>query len=303
MKYINTTADAKINDGTVVVIGKFDGVHRGHRLLFGYARDYATKLGLKTLAFTFDRNIGRGKLITTNDERRTLIEESGMNVMVEYPFSKLVSMEACAFVREILIEKLNAKVIVAGADCGFGKNRAGNAELLKGLSGEYGYIPVIVPKITINGNVISSTYIRELIADGRIEEGNEALGYIFFLRGMVVRGNQLGRTWDFPTINILPDEDKLLPPNGVYASKVCVDGIWLPAVTNIGKKPTVDSRNEIVSVETYIFDYTGNLYDRILDVRIYNYIRPETKFDSFDELRKQISKDSQKAREYLSKLN
>lgn len=299
MIYINNSNDAKISQGTVVVMGKFDGVHLGHRFLLTKAIEHAKELGALSVAFTFDRNIGCGRLITTNQERRWLIEQFGVDVLIEYPFAEIMAMDAESFVKEILIDELNAKMIVAGSDCGFGKNRSGNAGLLLEMSKELGFEVEIVEKKAVENEIVSSTLARNYIEAGEIERANEILGYEFFVRGEVVKGNQLGRTWDFPTINMLPDEHKIMPPNGVYASQVLLDGVWRDSVTNIGRKPTVDSGNEVILAETYIFDYNGDLYGQSLDVRLYHFIRAEQKFESFDVLRRQIAKDCETAKKIL----
>ena len=295
MLLIQESKDAVMKTDTVVVMGKFDGVHLGHRLLFDRALFEAQKRQCKSVAFTFDRNLSGGRVISTPDEKRSLIEAQGIDILIEYPFTEIMSMEAETFVKEILVKRLRAKVVVAGRDCGFGKNRSGNAGLLSRLSHELGFEAVILDKVSVNNQTVSSTLARNLIENGNMEEASAILGHEFFIRGCVVFGNQLGRTWDFPTINMLPDENKIMPPNGVYASKVLLDGMWKNGVTNIGRKPTVDSHNEIISVETYIFDYDGDLYGKTLDVRLYHFIREEKRFASFEELKAQITKDCEKS--------
>ena len=299
MVLIHCSKDAVMHKDTVVVIGKFDGVHLGHRLLFDRAVVEAEKRQCQSAAFTFDRNLSGNKVISTREEKRSLIEERGMDILIEYPFTEIMSMEAEEFVREILVKRLRAKAVIAGSDCGFGKNRGGNAELLLRLSRELGFEAVILDKVIVDGQTVSSTLARGLIEEGRMEEASRILGHEFFMRGFVVKGNQLGRTWDFPTINMLLDEHKIMPPNGVYASRVLLDGIWRDSVTNIGRKPTVDSRNEVVSVETYIFDYSGNLYGQTLDVRLYHFIREEKRFESFKALKEQIGADCETTRRYF----
>lgn len=299
MLLVHGSKDAVMKTDTVVVMGKFDGVHLGHRLLFDRAVSEAEKRQCQSAAFTFDRNLGENRVISTVDEKRSLIEERGIDILVEYPFTELMSMEAEAFVKEILADRLKAKAVVAGSDCGFGKNRSGNAALLSKLSRELGFDVIILDKVTVNGQTVSSTLARSLIEQGRMEEVSAVLGHEFFMRGFVVRGNQLGRTWDFPTINMLPQENKIMPPNGVYASKVLLEGVWRNGVTNIGRKPTVDSQNEIISAETYIFDFDGDLYGKTLDVRLYHFIREEKRYTSFDELRTQIAKDCEAAEKIL----
>lgn len=302
MLLINCSRDAVMKQDTAVVIGKFDGVHLGHRLLFDRAVLEAKKRQCLSAAFTFDRNLSDSRVISTGEEKRSLIAETGIDVMIEYPFAEIMSMTAEEFVREILVKKLRAKAVVAGSDCGFGKNRSGNAALLSELSHELGYEAVILDKVLVDGQTVSSTLARRLIEEGRMEEVSAILGHEFFIRGSVILGNRLGRTWDFPTINMLPSEQKIMPPNGVYASRVSIDGVWRDSVTNIGRKPTVDIRNELISVETYIFDYNGDLYGKTLDVRLYHFIREERRFMSFDALKTQISTDCKNARSFLLNL-
>lgn len=302
MLLIHESKDAVMEADTVVVIGKFDGVHLGHRLLFDTAVKEAHKRRCKSAAFTFDRNFGENKVISTPDEKRSLIRERGIDIMIEYPFAEIMGMEAEVFVKEILVKNLRAKAVIAGSDCGFGKNRGGNAALLAELSHKLGFDAVILDKVLSDGQIVSSTFARSLIEQGRMEEASKVLGHEFFIRGCVVFGNQLGRTWDFPTINMLPPDNKLMPPNGVYASSVQLDGIWRMGVTNIGRKPTVDSCNELILAETYIFDYDGDLYGKTLDVKLHHYIREEKRFESFEELKEQIARDCETARKILNDL-
>ena len=303
MIFINDSEKIDLIKPTAVVIGKFDGVHIGHQALFNKTIEQKRKNDLFATAFTFDRNLSKNKVLTTSDERKQLAAQYGMDVLIEYPFAEIMSFSPEEFVKNILLDRLKAKVIIAGADCGFGKNRSGNAALLKQLGVQYGFDVEILDKIEINGIPVSSTYIRNLIEKGNIDEARCALGDAFLIRGLVVKGNQLGRTWNFPTINMLPAEWKMMPPNGVYASKVNIGGEWYHGVTNIGKKPTIDSNNEMISVETYIFNYSGDLYGKYLDLKLFRFIRPEEKFDSFDDLKNQIEKDSKVAKECLEMID
>lgn len=303
MLLIHESKDAVLDADTVVVIGKFDGVHLGHRLLFDTAVREAHRRACKSAAFTFDRNLGENKVISTIDEKRSLIEERGIDILIEYPFTEIMRMEAEVFVKEILVKNLRAKAVIAGSDCGFGRNRGGNAALLKELSHRLGFDAVILDKVLSDGQIVSSTFARSLIEQGRMEEASAVLGHDFFIRGCVVLGNQLGRTWDFPTINMLPPENKLMPPNGVYASSVLLDGIWRDGVTNIGRKPTVDSCNELILAETFIFDYDGDLYGKTLDVKLHHFIREEKRFESFQKLKEQIGKDCETARRILTEMS
>lgn len=303
MQYWTDSAQIELNkDKTVVVIGKFDGVHLGHQMLFRTAVAKAQELQAKSLAFTFDRNLGRSLLITTKQERKELIEQCGMDILMEYPFHEIMNLEAEQFVHDILIKQLHACMIIAGPDCGFGKNRTGNVQLLQELSSTYGFELLVMDKVKYQDSYVSSTLVRELIEQGMMEEAQKVLGHPYFITGQVVKGNQLGRTWDFPTINMLPASDKLIPPNGVYASRVFVNQEWKNSVTNIGKKPTVDSHNEMITVETYIFDFEGDLYHQNLCVKLYDFIRPEHRFESFGQLKQQIRQDNAKCRQYFEKM-
>lgn len=281
----------KINDNTVVVIGKFDGVHLGHRYLFDQAIKIGREKNYQVVAFTFDRNISGKGMLTTNCEREKLLRDLGVDILVEYPFKDIKNLDCKSFISDILVKKLKAKYIVAGSDCGFGKNRSGNANTLKEMSLQYDYETLILDKCMLNDVVVSSTHIRELIAVGDIQEANRFLGYPYYIYEEVIKGNQLGRTWDFPTINMLCDERKILPPLGVYASYVIIDGIKYYSVTDIGRKPTVDSLNEVITVETYIFDFSRELYGSRVDLFLQLFIRPEMKFENFNMLKKQIEKD------------
>jgi riboflavin kinase/FMN adenylyltransferase len=168
--------------------------------------------------------------------------------------------------------------------------------MLRELSGKYGYEVIIVEKKTYEGRDISSTFVREEIEKGNIEKANLLLGYPYFIKAEVVYGNQLGRTIGIPTMNQIPQPDKLLPPNGVYASRVIIDGTSYKGVTNIGVKPTVSGEN-VLGVETHVIDFTGDLYGRDLDVELFSYIRPEKKFSSVDSLKRQIESDIRKVTE------
>ena len=300
--------DFKIEEPTVVTIGKFDGRHKGHQKLLGCMLEYKERQGYKTGVFTFDaapaaRISGTvQKVITTNQERRNNMAKMGIDYLVEYPFtSDVVHLSAEAFVREILVGKMNAKAIVAGTDCGFGYKRSGNAELLEDLSSKYGYDLRIIVKEQDEKRDISSTYIKEELAKGHIEKANRLLGEPYSIHGTVIHGNHLGGpVLGFPTVNIIPPEEKFLPPFGVYVSRVVTDEGIFGGITNIGRKPTVET-GSFVGVETYIFNMDKDLYGTDIEVQLLNFERPEQRFDSLDQLREQLKRDQEYGLSYLDK--
>lgn len=304
MKFIDS-ADFKITEPTVVTIGKFDGRHRGHQKLLNEMLQLKEMKGYKLAVFTFSTVPGTlvygtaQTVITTNQERRNNMEKIGVDYLVEYPFTQEVShMSPQQFVKTILAGKMNAKAIVVGTDCGFGYKRAGNAALLAELAEENGYELVVVTKEREDSRDISSTYIREELAKGNIEKVNELLGQPYAIHGTVVHGNHIGgAVLGFPTANIIPPPEKLLPPFGVYVSRVSVDGQTYRGITNIGRKPTVEGENP-VGVETFIFHLDRDIYGKNIEVQLLNFERPEKKFDSLEDLKKQIDRDKEYGEAY-----
>lgn len=305
MEYITGRKDFQIEEPTVVSIGKFDGRHRGHQKLMDAMRRLAAEKGYRTAVFTFATApaaiVGEIplKVITTNEERRTNLEKSGINYLVEYPFDSQSShMDPEEFVKEILVEQMNAKVIVAGTDCGFGYKRAGNAGLLKKLAFKYGYQAEIIEKEQDCCRDISSTYVKEMLEKGEIEKANRLLGEPYSIHGIVVHGNGIGGSrLGFPTANLCPPPEKYLPAFGVYISSVTVGDKTYGGVTNIGRKPTIIGENP-VGAETFLLGYEGNLYGQYIEVQLFRQIRPERKFGSLEELKTQIAKDKETAGTY-----
>lgn len=306
MIYISDTRDFKIEEPTVVTIGKFDGRHKGHQKLLREMLRMKREYGLATAVFTFstapvaliqDRP---QTVITTNQERRNNMEKMGIDYLVEYPFSKEVAhLPPEEFVSHILLGQMNAKAIVVGTDCGFGYQRAGNAEFLRELAPKYGYILEVIDKAREDNRDISSTYIKEELDMGAIEKANELLGEPYAIHGTVVHGNHIGgAVLGFPTVNILPPPEKHLPPFGVYVSRVLIDGTYYGGITNIGKKPTVEGEYP-VGVETFVFAFDKDIYGENIEVQLLHFERPEQKFASLEELKRQLEKDKEYGLRYL----
>lgn len=295
MQYITGTKEFNFKN-TVVTLGKFDGLHKGHRKLLETLGVYK-KEGYTTIVFSF--NVAPKKLISgedtryilTKEEKRIFNEKCGVDVFIEYPFDHETSkLGAEEFVYNVLLKQLDVKKIVCGIDFKFGHNRKGDINLLEKLGEKYGFQVIAIKKEQFSHKDISSTVIREELLKGNIEIINEMLGYPYTLIGEVVHGKQLGRTLGSPTLNIIPPKSKLLPPNGVYFTKTIVDGKVYNGITNIGFKPTVSDESAI-GVETHLFDFEGDLYGERLEIKFCKFVRNEKKFESVESLREQILAD------------
>lgn len=301
MVYINDE-EFKIEENSVVTLGKFDGVHLGHQKLLTIVKEEAVKRGARAVAFTFDHmppsiSPVNQRYVMTNLEKRNKIREFGIDTYVEYPFTKeFMDTSAEDFVKNVLVWQLKVCCVVVGTDFTFGRDKAGNSQVLSKLGAKYGFDVVVVQKEMYEDREISSTYVREELCVGHMETVNMLLGRPYSVNGIVARGNQLGRKMGLPTINIYPLAEKLLPPNGVYASMTKVGDKMIYGVTNVGVKPTVSNGTEI-SVETHLFDFEEDLYGKCVEVCLRHFQRPETCFDGEEVLQKQIMQDVEFAKE------
>ncbi len=303
MEYIKDLEGFKIEEKTAVTLGKFDGIHLGHQMLMKNVLE-KKKNGYKAVVFTFDMPPGAffsGKThqtLLTNYERKLFLEKIGIDYLIECHFTHdIAEMEPEDFVEKILVDKLNTAYICAGDDCTFGKKARGDCKMLKAMSDEFGFEVEIEPKIKYKDEVISSTLIRKYIEKGEMKIANAMLGYPYTIIGKIVHGNQLGRKLGVPTANILPIKEKKLPPNGVYVSRTWIDDKSYMGITNIGSKPTV-SDEVIISVETNIFDFCDDLYGKEVKIELFDYERPERKFESVEELTKVLKKDIEYGKNY-----
>ncbi|HIT89695.1 MAG TPA: bifunctional riboflavin kinase/FAD synthetase [Candidatus Merdenecus merdavium] len=304
MELIQNTIDFTINEDTVITLGKFDGVHRGHRVLMDRILE-VSKTGLATVIFTFNMPPNnfikkqRQPVLLSNKERNFMLEELGIDYLIECPFvEEIARMEPEDFIKNILVKRLRVKHIVIGNDFRFGYKRRGDYRMLQALAQTYGYQVNVMEKAQMNGRDISSTYIKEEILVGNMESAMEMLGYPYFLRGVVVHGKKIGRTIGIPTINIYPEDLKMLPPNGVYITKTKIHGKIYQGVTNIGHNPTIESGIKKV-VETYLFHCDEDLYGKEAIVYLYHYRRPELKFDSLEALQNKMQEDITFGKEYF----
>ena len=297
MKIISNTTEFYLDGETAVAIGKFDGVHLGHRRLLWEINEQK-KRGLLTCVFTFDPTpavlfgMSDGKEITTKEEKRSIFEKLGVDILIEFPLTKeTAAIQPESFVKDILVKQMHTKFVAAGTDLSFGNKGAGNAALLTKLGQELKFQVKTIDKISVDGIEVSSTYIRKLIENGEMEQAVKMLGMPYLIKGKVVHGNRIGRTLGFPTVNLLPGAEKLLPPNGVYRSEVLVGTRMYQAITNIGCKPTVAEEKKVVGAESYLYDFSEEIYDREIEVSLYEFKRPERQFASLDELKQQLKKD------------
>ena len=295
MKYIKNTTEFYIEENTVLSLGKFDGIHRGHELLLSHMAA-KKKEGLAAAIFTFDippsRNVlgAASKVLTTNAEKMHIFERLGVDYLIECTFTQEIRcMEAEAFIEKI-VRQLHVKCMVVGEDFRFGHQRRGDYRMLLAQEKQLGYQAIVVEKMQEDARDISSTFIREEITAGNIAKANHLLGYRYFVTGEVVHGNQFGRTMGIPTMNQLPPEEKLLPPNGVYVTETVIGEKRYRGITNVGCKPTVGEKNPI-GVETHLFDFEEDVYGRIVTVEFLASVRSERRFSSVEELKSQLQRD------------
>lgn len=307
MEYIINTTDFQF-ENTAVALGKFEGLHKGHQLLLNELYRLQTEKGYTSVMFTFDRPpklVTRGKRersIYTKAERCYKLKKTPLNVLIEYPFTKEFSqLSPEQFVKNILVDQLNVKVIVVGFDFCFGYKRSGNVEVLQQLSSKYGYELIVIPACIIHGQKAGSSQIRKYMQEGNLDEVNAFLDKPYSVISEVVHGNAIGRTLiGLPTANLYPDPHKMLPPNGVYVTRIYHQEKEYYGITNIGTKPTVDDY-KVVGIETFIFDFDQSIYGDTIEVEFLHYKRPEMKFSSLEELAAQMKADADYGREYVYK--
>lgn len=277
-----------------VSLGKFDGIHKGHRFLL---EEIKKKDAYAPTVFTFEMNKKNPK-IYTQEEKNVILEEIGIAREIIFPFNeqtKVMSPED--FIKEILVKKMDVKHICVGKDFHFGRNREGDVHTLERFAKEFGYELMIVPKLSDEEEVISSTRIRKLMDQGNLRKVNQLLGRRYFIQGNVCHGEALGRTIGLPTANLVAPTDKKILPFGVYATTVKLGQTKYRGVTNIGKKPTVGEF--ATGVETSILDFEDDIYGEKIQVNFHEFLRPEIKFDSIDALKTQIEKDKESARKFF----
>ncbi len=289
-----------MNGGRTVLLGNFDGVHVGHRALIERACADAEKRDNCVTVWTFDTLFAPA--LTAPDDRAALLRGCGVDEIITERFERVKDMLPMEFVREILIGRLKADVCVCGYNYTFGHGGRGDSHLLTELCSRFGIEVLTVGKVTVDGEDVSSSAIRKKLTEGDIEGANKLLGRRYFIRDTVKKGAQKGRSVGMPTANFYP-EGLCIPKNGVYATATCLpDGRWLPSVTNIGLRPTMNDGRGI-SVETYIIGFDGDLYGENIAVQFLGFLRDERKFDSLDKVYEAVKLDIEKAKAIFEKRN
>jgi riboflavin kinase/FMN adenylyltransferase len=298
---IITVRDLPLADECVISIGNFDGVHLGHACLLEKAAEIAKKSGKQMVVFTFEdtpKNM-LAKHITRSSDKLRLLEIYGADGVYFEDFEACRNLSPYNFIKEVLIGRFNATTVVCGYDYRFGINRSGDAGVMARILEENGRNAVVVPPVTVNGVVVSSTLIRQYIKDGEINKASELLGRCYSFNLPVVEGRHIGRKIGFPTINQLFPEYQLVPAYGVYACLCEIGGVFYKGVSDIGVKPTVSDKNEVIC-ETHILDFDENMYNRDVRIFLFTRLRDEKKFGSLDELKQAVANDVRKTRNYFS---
>jgi len=288
-----------------LTIGNFDGLHKGHRKLIETVKDLAEKNGFSSAVLSFyphpatvlkDEGF---QLLTSPEEKRMLLSQVGLDYTIEYCFDRqLADMDPTQFVEEYLFNRLRCRALVIGEGYRFGHKRQGDFALLQALGRRHGVQVDSIPHEELDGRKISSSEIKSLIMEHRLEEARQCLTLSYFVMGQVMHGKKLGRGIGFPTVNLTPDPQKLLPPHGIYVTQTTHEGHMYNSITNIGSNPTFGGK--AVTIETFIFDFYKDIYGQEIKVDFLDFVRGEVRFDGPEALKAQIQRDIQKAKEYFS---
>ncbi len=291
----------------VVTSGTFDGVHLGHQKIIQRIREIARSIQGETVLITFwphprlvlyptEHHL---RLLSTFEEKANLLRQFGIDHLVTIPFTQEFSqLTSEQFIRKVLLEKIHTKKLVIGYDHRFGKNREGSFDYLQEHSSEFGFELEEISRQDVEEIGVSSTKIRKALESGDIRTATNYLGRPYELNGLVVKGQQIGRSIGFPTANIhIPNDYKLIPHDGVYAVEVKVEGVLYKAMLNIGNRPTVDGTRK--TVEAHLFDFQGDLYNKLVTVYFREFIREEKKFESLEALKNQLVQDQKLAKSIL----
>jgi riboflavin kinase/FMN adenylyltransferase len=295
MRYFHGTTQFYSEQPTAVTLGKFDGLHLGHQKLIGQITAQRSS-GLSPVVFVIaPPNIPR---LLTRQEMYQKLADCGVDCLIECPYEQeILGMSPEQFLETVLVQKLKAKYLAVGSDFRFGHHRSGDVQFLASRQEQYGMRVDIIEKACLGGREISSTYVREAMKCGDMELVSSLLGSPFSVSGTVQHGRQLGRRIGMPTLNLIPEQGKLLPPNGVYYTKTHYGAQIYNGMTNIGSKPTVDG--SFIGVETYLYDFSEDFYGKEIKVELLTFRRPEQKFESVDALKAQMENDIRAGEEYF----
>lgn len=307
MKIYEGLSDIPIIPNPVVTSGTFDGVHLGHQKILKRIREIARDIQGETVLITFwphprlvlypeEHNL---RLLSTFEEKTKLLRYFGIDHLITIPFTKEFSLlSSKEFIEKVLVEKIRTQKLVIGYDHRFGKNREGSFEYLQNHHSEFGFDLEEISRQDVDEIGVSSTKIRTALETGNITTSTLCLGRPYELNGLVIKGQQIGRSIGFPTANIhIPNDYKLIPKDGVYAVEAVVNGSLFKAMLNIGNRPTVGGTKK--TVEAHLFDFMGDLYDKQITIYFKEFLREERKFDNLDELKNQLALDQKMAKSLL----
>ena len=291
----------------VLVLGMFDGVHRGHQALLMAGVELSEKTGLPLNVFTFEphplqvlRPESAPPLLTTLTERARLMADFGVDALCILPFDRETAAQSPEDFMAAMVRVYKPRHVVCGFNFTFGSRGAGNGESLRAYGLEHGFDVTIVPEVILGGETVSSTRVRGLLQQGNIHEATRLLGHWYTISGRVMNGKHIGRTMGYPTANVDIPQGKALPAFGVYACWMEVEERVYPAVVNVGRHPTLPEG--CVTVEAYALDECLSLYGKKVRLSFLSYLRPEKKFDSVEALKAQITRDAQEAREFFDAM-
>lgn len=291
-----------LSDHTIVAIGNFDGIHLGHQKILKCLEETAKEYGLFSLVLTFFPHPGKIleknklKMIQTLDQKTEEIRKFDIQALLIIPFDEqFANLSGQDFIQKIVLNTLKAKAVIIGKNFYFGKNREGDVSLLHRLSPKLKFRVCSIPEVIQNGETVSSSLIRNLLQEGKVEKANRLLGRSYEIGGEVVKGQSRGKTLGFPTANIETENEII--PQGVFITKTRVGSRILPSMTNVGKQPTFDQKD--LHIESFIIDFNRDLYGEYIGINFLKKIRDEMKFRNPDDLAKQLKDDLQTTKAYF----
>lgn len=298
MEVLNNIKDIDENYNLIAILGNFDGMHKGHMALIDTAKNLK-KVNDKIIVVTFDPHprdyMGRGvKKLFNSEEKLAAFQEAGIDMVLLLPFKEVAYLSPETFVKKYLVEGLKVKKVVIGYNYHFGKLAVGTSDDMVAFGARLGFDPVVVPEYMKGGVNISSSVIRGLLEDHDIMKANELLGYTFSLEGKVVHGKGLGKKLGFPTANLQVNEDKIWPGLGVYCVYGYIKGECYYGICNVGFQPTVDEGERKMAVEVNFLNFNEDIYDETIRIYFLDYLREIAKFDSKEDLTKQLQADKSK---------
>ena len=307
MRLFHGIDNAEIQRPTVLTLGVFDGLHLGHQLIVRTVVDRARAMNAVPTVITFDPHpravlhpASAPPLLQTLDQKVEGFGVLGIEQTIVVRFTvEFAQIRAEEFLRDVVKERLHAQEIYLGKGFAFGHDREGNIDLLRRVSQDLGFFADEVPEVQVRGERVSSSRVRQLLKEGKVNLARRLLGRPYGVEGIVERGDERGHRLGFPTANVHP-KNRVIPRNGVYVTGALIEGQWRRSVTNVGLRPTFGADTE-PSVETFVIDWAGDLYGDVVRVRFLHRLRDERKFNSIDELKKQIEYDVRRTRSYFKR--